>query len=143
MKGSPLIPLFLVGSFANGLCVAAEPSGRIVGRVTVEKSGEPVAGAKITAMTGMSDDHPGKRYASTSTLTNERGEYELRVPFGNITIWLPDPPAGFWQVGEQLESIAVTHKKPAAERSYKVRRGSVWRLIAKTTNDKPIAVRGS
>ena len=118
---------------------AGEPTGRIVGKVTVEKTREPVAGATIRVLTGMSEDQPGRKYAIAETRTNEKGEYELTVPFGNVWLQPPDPPAGYWNVNAKpLDQLVVARKEPRVERSFQVAKGTVWRLKLETGAAKPV-----
>src|ERR1700680_2057750 len=76
LRAALILSAFVV--LCSPICTQAETLGRIVGRVTVEQTGDPVIGARVNANIGMSEDWPGRRYASTEARTNEKGEYELK-----------------------------------------------------------------
>jgi thiol-disulfide isomerase/thioredoxin len=119
---------------------ADEPQGRIVGKVTVEKTGEPVAGATIMALTGISEDRPGLQHAKAEARTNDRGEYELNVPFGNVRLTSPQPPVGycFKSRSKPLEDFVVTRKTPSITRDFAMTKGAVWNLKIESPKGKPI-----
>jgi thiol-disulfide isomerase/thioredoxin len=119
---------------------ADEPQGRIVGKVTVEKTGEPVAGATIMALTGISEDRPGLQHAIAEARTNDLGEYALKVPFGNVRLTSPQPPEGYcFKSSKPLESVVVTRKTPNVTRDFLMTTGAVWNLKVESPVRKPIA----
>jgi hypothetical protein len=121
------------------ICTEAENFGRVVGKVTVETTGEPVPGATIMALTGMSKDRPGRQYGVAEAHTNDKGEYELRVPIGNVWLEPPQPPAGFWiNATKLLDQFIVTRTTPTARRDFAMKRGAVWNLKLESESGKPI-----
>ena len=122
------------------ICTQAENLGRVVGKVTVEKTGEPVPGATIMALIGMSKDRPGRQYAMAEARTNNKGEYELTVPFGNIWLEPPQPPAGFWNSdAKPLDQFVAARKAPTIRRDFTVKTGGVWNLKLESAVGKPLA----
>jgi len=125
-----------------------EPTGRITGKVTEDKSGQPIAQAKIIAVTGMSQDRPGWQYAPAEAHSNKSGQYELAVPIGHVQLYLPEPPPGYWIVPvpdkgrgnfKWVENLSVTRESPTAQRDFVLKKGTTWNVKVSTADGQPVA----
>jgi thiol-disulfide isomerase/thioredoxin len=120
---------------------AAEPTGRVAGRVTVEQTGAPVAGARVMALTGMSEDRPGRQFAHTEVRTNENGEYLLQVPIGNVQLFPPEPPVGYW-IGSKpfhpFDELVVTRNEPTVRCDFQVKPAAIWNAKVSTSAGRPV-----
>jgi hypothetical protein len=114
---------------------------RIVGSVMVEGTDEPVSGAIVQVMIGVSRPRSFRNiclYASTDA----SGRYEINVPVGYVHVgikWVDGLPPGYWRQGHD-ESVITTPSAPHLRRDFKLRRGPVWRLRAfEPSTGKPVA----
>lgn len=127
-----------------GWIVAArgeETHGRIVVKVTEEGTGEPVRGATVHAHLGISEPME----VTSKRITDASGKCELAVPWGNLRLSTPMPPAGYWMAQKMFgrlvpqESLVVTRAEPIIERSFTATKGVVWPVKVMTVGGKPLA----
>jgi thiol-disulfide isomerase/thioredoxin len=109
------------------------PMGRIVGAVTVQGTGEPVAGARVRVFTDR--DEIGVGYKQAEATSDATGRYILELPVGNVMFSSPLLPPGYWTVFEHYRSATTTQKRPEYTKHYVVERGPTWR-IALDADDK-------
>lgn len=109
--------------------------GKITGQVIVAGTKTPVSGATIRIMAGpmtgsgrLTTDNAG-RLASITGTTDKLGRYSVEVPLGNVQLWNPELPPGFWpELG--LTNLATSAAEPAATKDFEVHRGPIWRVRA-------------
>jgi len=97
----------------------------MVGSVTVQGSGEPVAGAAIQVVVGRMEKV--NRWATVVGQSNHKGQYSVEIPVGHARSVVPEFPPGYW--GEKaFETFVTTADKPVFTKNYVVQRGSVWQF---------------
>ncbi len=111
---------------SNGSVAAATDEGYYVtGFVRVEKTGDPVAGAKVRADIGIKDLHVESR----ETITDVDGRFSIPLPEGNARLFL-NAPRGYWlpEPAKHFDCLAVSREHPVQRKDFRVRRGSLWRF---------------
>src|SRR5437868_1841734 len=91
--------VFLVAllCFCLSAATGAEPQGKLIVKLTIAGTGDPVAGARVHAHFGIVRAEDDKT-PLPDQLTDEHGRLELAVPWGNLRLTPPASPPGFWPV---------------------------------------------
>jgi len=107
---------------------APGPPFRLRGVVRVEGTGEPVDGAKLRLMLG--DAGGGAVQNEQVVVTGVDGRFSVEMVAGNASVFLNEPPAGYWVPTNQKfsESFVFGPDHPLIEREYHVRKGTIWRV---------------
>ncbi len=111
---------------------------RLNGTVTVDQTGQPIAGARL---------HIGVGFVMGAGIQNDKivetgadGRFVVELPEGNSRVWLTDPPPGYLVLNtrESLEELDVRAGQPAIHREYRVRKGTIWNFrFTRGSNPKP------
>ena len=112
---------------------------RFTGTVTVEGTGQPVAGAKLRILIGGAGSQD-----ETVVETGADGRFAIDLPAGNARVWLSDLPAGYVVSGNQqaMEDLELPADRPVTHREYHVRPGTIWNFqFARGSDRRPF--RGS
>jgi thiol-disulfide isomerase/thioredoxin len=118
-----------------------ETQGRILFSVTVDQTGEPVPGTRLNASLGLTESTE----TTAKRVTDSRGMYELAVPWGNVRLYTPTPPVGYWIARKSFdrftafEQLVVTRDEPRVSRSFVFQQGVVWPVEVQTEGGKAIA----
>lgn len=113
----------------SGAGLSAEETGsspyHLVGRVTVEGTGEPVIGAKVQVLVGKS----GHVYQSVYGETQADGRYFVAVPVGQARVWSLECPSGYRLAQSHTPSnITTSEQQPIVTRNFQVTRGVAWKV---------------
>lgn len=120
---------------------AAEPAGRLVVKVTVEGTGEPLPGAKVLVNLGILE--PSE--VEEKRVTDASGKCEIAVPWGHLRLIPPAPPLGYcmprknFSFRQPFESIAITREQATIEREFVAVKGVLWPVKVVSSDGKPIA----
>jgi RNA polymerase sigma factor (sigma-70 family) len=109
----------------------------VTGFVKDEKTGQPVAGAKVQTAVGISNLEPVNREA----ITDADGRYSIDLPEGSAMAFTFTLPPGYWlpPPTRVYEYFAVTPAHPVYRKDYPVRRGTVWRFqLARGPAHEPV-----
>ncbi len=126
-----LLPSFVRSTSAENPSLSSnEPAvkrpflGQITGAVTVEETGEPVAGATISASLCTITK---REYETATGRSDAAGRYSIDVPLGNVGIWpwLCHWPAGYWS-SDRPTNVVTTAAASVATKDFALRRGAVW-----------------
>ena len=69
------------------------------------------------------------RKDSLTGKTGANGGYSIEMPIGNVEIWSPELPPGYWSEN-RLENIVTSAEAPVVTKDFLVHRGPVWRVRA-------------
>jgi RNA polymerase sigma factor (sigma-70 family) len=97
----------------------------ITGFVRDEKTGAPVAGARVRAHAGIKD----LQVESRDGISDGDGRFSIAVPVGNVRLFL-NPPSGYWlpEPAKHFDFLAVSRDHPVQRKDFPVRRGTLWRI---------------
>ena len=96
---------------------------RFTGNVTVEGTGQPVAGTKLRILIGGAGSQNEKIVE-----TGADGRFAIDLPAGHVNVWLSDLPAGYLvsSVQQAMEDLELPVDRPMTHREYHVRPGTIW-----------------
>ncbi|WP_422929164.1 sigma-70 family RNA polymerase sigma factor [Singulisphaera sp. PoT] len=101
-------------------------AGRFTGSVTVEGTGQAVAGARLQLSVGfvMGAGSREERIVESGA----DGRFAVDLPAGDTRVWVSDLPAGylFTSTRDAMENLEVSPDKPEIHRDFRVRKGTVW-----------------
>jgi hypothetical protein len=144
MLGRFFVTALAVMAFVPRAVSAADLPGKVIIKVTIEGTGEPVPGAKVHANLGIVQAEEEKSFPP-ERLTDANGRFELAVPWGNVRMGAPMSPTGFWPVTNkvfginQLQQFVVTRQQPVVEKNFTVKKGTLWSLKMLSTSGLPLA----
>jgi hypothetical protein len=115
------------------------PAGaRLTGRVVLEGTAEPIAGARLQISIGflMGAGSQTERVVETGA----DGRFSLDLPLGPTRVWLSDPPPGYVVLTMQqaIDDLDVRAGEPVIHREYRVRKGTIWDFqFTRGVNQRP------
>jgi thiol-disulfide isomerase/thioredoxin len=134
----------VLAAFISQAANAGESQGKLIVKVAVEQTGEPISGARVHANFGIiradDDQSPLDR-----KFTDDDGRLELSAPWGHVQLPGPILPVGYWPVTDpalginQLQRLVITRQQPIAERTFLARKGVVWPMKATTDDGQSIS----
>ncbi len=135
--------VFLVGVLTDGdASVAQDKSAKsdqkyfVAGTVTDEATGMPIPDATIAILV-QSEQDPDKRMLSG--VTDDKGQYRITVPMGQVNLWFPPLKAGFWLAGDvKQQSLVTSPDQPIATCDLELKKGPVWKVQALGQGDDPM-----
>ena len=94
--------------------------------MTVEGTGQPVAGARLRVSIGFVMGAGSQEEKVVQTGAD--GQFAVDLPAGNTRVWLSDLPAGYLVLSVQraIEDLEVRADQPVIHREYHVRQGTIW-----------------
>ncbi len=113
----------------------AAAQGKIVGRVTVSGTDEPVSGATVRFVLGKTTKGLSSYHDAITGKTDANGHYSIDVPFGSVSVGRFDAPPGYWSEGSAAVHLVTSPESPVVTKDFSVRRGTPLRLRA--TNSPP------
>lgn len=133
----------LVGVLADGdASVAQDKSAEsdqkyfVAGTVTDEATGMPISDATIAILVPSEQD-PDKRMLSGAT--DDKGQYRIAVPMGQVNLWFPPLKASFWLAGDaKMKSLVTSPEQPIATCDLAVKKGPAWKVQALGQEDDPM-----
>ncbi|MEX2139843.1 MAG: redoxin family protein [Pirellulales bacterium] len=133
-------PMLLIAltPYVRGADAPMQPKGRVIGRVTVEGAGAPVAGAKVPITVGPSQEWPGVQYEVVDGITDNDGRYSAEVPLGHVWINAVELPAGYWFRSVGIENAATSRAQPTIEKNFEVSVGASWPVRVTLENGEPL-----
>lgn len=147
-RGQPLAQvctLFvcLVGVLADGDASMAQDNSAesdqkyfVTGTVTDEATGMLISDATIAILV-QSEQDPDKRMLSG--VTDDKGQYRIAVPMGQVNLWFPPLKAGFLLAGDvKMKSLVTSPEQPIATCDLAVKKGPVWKIQALGQADDPL-----
>ena len=115
----------------------------ITGRVSIEGTGEPVAGALLRAFLGSYSGNPiidASRDFIRTVRTGADGRFRVNLPAGYASIVLFELPPGYYHADQHRRSsgIILSREDPVARSDYTVRRGHAWKFDIRRDDGGPL-----
>jgi thiol-disulfide isomerase/thioredoxin len=117
----------------------ADGDYRMMGRVQVEGTGEPVRGAIVkVAVGGRSSDYLD--YEFRTAASDEDGNFVVDLPRGTARAWFLQPPPGYWTSSSIApRAFSVSPAMRVHRQDYTVRRGRIWTIgLTRGADGEPI-----
>jgi RNA polymerase sigma factor (sigma-70 family) len=111
----------------NSQTIAPAGPYRLTGTVKLDRTGEPVAGAKLRIHLGDVFDFqgPGQRLVESGA----DGLFAVDIPAGPFQVSLAEAPIGYYWVRSRpgsVGSLFAGPEKPVIHGEYRVRKGTIW-----------------
>jgi thiol-disulfide isomerase/thioredoxin len=117
---------------------AAPLPSKMVGRITVEGTGEPLVGATILVFLGKIDSPAGGNVQRTGR-SDAQGRYSIDIPAGHARAWFPKFPPGYWSDKyDANDDFVTTAQKSVYTKNYVVQRAPVWQIHVRQ-NGRPVS----
>jgi thiol-disulfide isomerase/thioredoxin/uncharacterized GH25 family protein len=141
---SSVVPTFLCWVVLEMTALAQGPDAdgdyRMMGRVQVAETGEPVQGATVkVAVGGHSSD--SLDYEFRTAASDGDGNFVVNLPLGTARAWFLQPPPGYWTSSSiARRAFNVSPAMRMHRQDYTVRRGRVW-TVGLTRGEDKVPVR--
>ncbi|WP_417390671.1 M56 family metallopeptidase [Gimesia sp.] len=126
----------------------------ITGTVRDTQTGKPVSNAEIRLFVA---SEPEVNQRERKGITNDKGQYRIEVPLGNVKLWFPTLKPGYWLLPEECtQALVTTTEKPVIKHDINAQTGAIWnihwkgklneqqlKLFRSQTKDQPIQFRAS
>jgi thiol-disulfide isomerase/thioredoxin len=117
----------------------ADGNYRMMGRVQVEGTGEPVRGATVKVAV---DSHSSEflDYEFRAAVSDGDGNYVVDLPRGTARAWFLQPPPGYWTSSSIApRAFSVSPAIRVHRLDYTVRRGRIWTVgLTRGADGEPI-----
>jgi beta-lactamase regulating signal transducer with metallopeptidase domain/thiol-disulfide isomerase/thioredoxin len=98
----------------------------VVGTVREVGTSKPVGGAEIQILVASEQDLEKRVLIG---VTNEKGEYRIAVPMGNVQIWFPMLKPGYWLRPDQsMQRLTTSPENPIVKHDIAAQTGAVWEV---------------
>ncbi|HBL48089.1 MAG TPA: hypothetical protein DDZ90_32380, partial [Planctomycetaceae bacterium] len=98
----------------------------ITGTVRDTQTGEPVSNAEIRLFVA---SEPDVNQRERKGITNDKGQYRIEVPLGNVQLWFPTLKPGYWLLPEECtQALVTTTENPVLEHNIKAQTGPIWNI---------------
>ncbi|QDT89450.1 M56 family metallopeptidase [Gimesia algae] len=98
----------------------------VTGTVRDARTGKPVSDAEIRMFVA---SEPVVNQRERKGITNDKGQYRIEVPLGNVQIWFPTLKPGYWLLPEECtQALVTTAENPVLEHNIKAQSGPIWNI---------------